>query len=168
MPPARKMLKRTPKDYIMELDMEQCDPTRHPDCTARRNVRLIAHSTNSIWLSLADVPWLVIRLADEVSTGGVPQSATRPLEANSPAVAGVNFTWDVDDSWVAVLLDGPHKGSTLHTKLSNFTEDKWRSVGAIHGYGVSFKDSTYDQRKAAALHFLESHCKAMMVTSETP
>ena len=52
--------------------------------------------------------------------------------------------------------------------MSNFTEDKWRSVDAIHGYNVSFKGSTYDQRKAAALHFLESHCKAMMVKSEKP
>ena len=67
-----------------------------------------------------------------------------------------------------MLLDGPHKGQMIKTKVSNFTEEKWASVDARHGYGVSFKDSTYDQRKAAALHFLESHCKAMMVKCETP
>ena len=49
----KKRLKRTPKGYIVELNLEQGDPTRHPDCTARRNVRLIAQSTNSFWLSLA-------------------------------------------------------------------------------------------------------------------
>ena len=90
------------------------------------------------------------------------------MKANSPAVAGVNFKSDFDDYWEALLLDGPHKGRTIKTKVSNFTQAKWAVADARHGYGVPFNDSTYEQKKTEALHFLEVHCKGLMETSEAP
>ena len=50
--------------------------------------------------------------------------------------------------------------------VSSFTEEKWAAADARHGYGVSFNENTYEEKKAAALHFLREHCKAMMRTSE--
>ena len=69
---------------------------------------------------------------------------------------------------MAVILAGPHKGRTFHTKVSNFTETKWRSVNVTHGYDVSFNDSTYEQRKTAAHDYLERCCKTVMLTDTTP
>ena len=144
---------------FVELDMPQCEPTRHPDSTERRVVRLLGLSTNQVWLPLPDVPWLLTWLADAVSTGGVPTPPTSQLTANCPAVAGVNFKWDFDDSWEAVILTGPETGTKIKASVSAFNEDKWNVVNAIHNYGVTFAASTPDQRKAATLQFLEAHCK---------
>jgi hypothetical protein len=146
---------------FVAVDMPQCEPTRHPDSTERRVVRLLGLSTNQVWLPLPDVPWLLTWLADAVSTGGVPTPPASQLLANSPAVAGVNFKWDFvsEDSWEAVIITGPDKGTKITASVSAFNEDKWNEVDAIHQYGVSFAESTYEQRKAATLHFLEAHCK---------
>jgi len=155
---------RKRKCKVVDVDMPQCTPARHPDCTSRKTVRLLGVSTNQVWLSLPDVPWLLTWLADSVSCGGVPVDPPAPLAANSPAVAGVNFQWDFADSWEAVLLHGPNAGTKIRTCVSNFTEEKWAAMNAIHNYGVPFDRSTYEQRKAATLHYLEDHCKRMAET----
>ena len=151
---------------LVVVSMPQCEPTRYPDSTERRAVRLLGLSTNQVWLQLKDVPWLLTWLADAITTGGVPTTAKPTLTANSTAVAGVNVKWDFVDSWEAVILTGSNAGATITATVSEFNEDKWAHVDAIHKYGVSFANSTYEQRKAATLHFLESYCKRM--TDESP
>jgi hypothetical protein len=167
--PNKKRIKYTlkRKNKVVDVDMPQCEPTRHPDCTSRKTVRLLGMSTNQVWLALPDIPWLLTWLADVLSTGGVPVPAPAPLAANSPAVAGVNFKWDFADSWEAAILTGPNGGTMIRTSVANFTEDKWAAVDAIHKYGVTFASSTYDQRKAATLHYLEAHCKRMADACES-
>ena len=76
----------------------------------------------------------------------------------------MNFKWDFEDTWEAVILAGPNEGTPIKAKVSNFTEDKWATVDAIHKYGASFGDSTYEQRRQATLHYLEAHCKRMVDT----
>ena len=163
-PKTKRRYARKRKGMVMEVDMPQCEPTRHPNCDSRKKVRLLGVSTNQVWLSLSDVPWLLQWLADAVSTSGVPVLHDDALSANSPAVAGVNFKWDFEDSWEAMILTGPKTGTMIRTSVSKFTDDKWALVDRVHKYGVSFADSTYEQKKAATLHYLEHHCKRMFDT----
>ena len=51
--------------------MPQRDPRSQPDCTETRNARLLPLGTNSVWIAVADVPWMLTWLADEVESGGV-------------------------------------------------------------------------------------------------
>ena len=152
---------------LVVANIPQCEPTRHPDSRERRAVRLLGLSTNQVWLPLSDVPRLLTWLADAITTGGVPTTAKPTLTANSSAVAGVNVKWDFADSWEAVILTGPNAGALITASVSEFNEDKWAHVDAIYKYGVSFANSTYEQRKAATLHFLESYCKRMTDDSPT-
>ena len=81
------------KDQITEIDMRELEPTKHPNSEHRRAVKLLALSTNSLWLSTGDLDWLVTWLADEVETGGVPmedavasdEAAVAALERNCQA-----------------------------------------------------------------------------------
>ena len=165
-PKKKRKYLRKRKLKLVVVDMPQCEPTRHPDSQERRSVRLLGLSTNQVWLPLSDVPWLISWLADAISTGGVPTQPKSQLTANSPAVAGVNFKWDFfADSWEAVILTGPSAGATLKAPVSDFNEAKWAQADAIHKYPVSFADSTYEQRKAATLHYLEAYCKRVTDTS---
>ena len=156
---------RKRKGMVVEVDMPQCEPTRHPNCDSRKKVRVLGVSTNQVWLALSDVPLLIQWLVDAVSTSGVPMLHDDVLIANSAAVAGVNFKWDFLDSWQAIILVGPHKGATITASVSNFAEEKWAVVDPVHKYGVSFADSTYAQKRAATLHYLEHHCTRMLESS---
>ena len=156
---------RKRKGMVVEIDMPQCEPSRHPNCDSRKKVRVLGVSTNQVWLALSDVPWLIQWLVDAVSTSGVPMLHDDVLTANSAAVAGVNFKWDFLDSWQAIILVGPHKGATITASVSNFAEEKWAVVDPVHKYGVSFADSTYAQKRTATLHYLEHHCTLMLESS---
>ena len=156
---------RKRKGMVVEVDMPQCEPSRHPNCDSRKKVRVLGVSTNQVWLALSDVPWLIQWLVDSVSTSGVPMLHDAVLTANSPAVAGVNFQWDFEDSWEATILVGPNTGSTIVSSVSDFAEAKWAVVAPVHNYGVSFADSTYAQKKTATLHYLEYHCTRMLESS---
>ena len=156
---------RKRKGMVVEIDMSQCEPSRHPHCDSRKKVRVLGVSTNQVWLALSDVPWLIQWLVDAVSTSGVPMLHDDVLAANSDAVAGVNFKWDFLDSWQAIILVGPRKGATITASVSNFAEEKWAVVDPVHKYGVSFADSTYAQKRAATLHYLEHHCTRLLASS---
>ena len=165
MKPTPKKCKRPRKGLVIEIDMPLCEPSRHPDCASRKTVRVLGFSTNQVWLALADVPWLIQWLVDSVSTSGVPMLHDAVLTANSPAVAGVNFQWDFEDSWEATILVGPNPGSTIVSSVSDFAEAKWAVVAPVHNYGVSFADSTYAQKKTATLHYLEYRCTQLLESS---
>jgi len=60
------------QNQITEIEMRELEPTKHPNSERKRKVKLLAVSTNSLWLSIGDLDWLVTWLADELETGGVP------------------------------------------------------------------------------------------------
>ena len=80
---------------------------------------LLALSTNAMWISKDDYPWLVTWLASEYKTGGVPIDETavadEPTEGNC-AVAGVFIQWDFIDSWEATILQGEQKGKVVRSE----------------------------------------------------
>ena len=52
--------------------MPMKDPSSHPGDTRTREVRLLATSTNALWIADRDLEWLVVCLTDEYLIGGVP------------------------------------------------------------------------------------------------
>ena len=95
---------------------------------------MLASSTTTTRLSLTEVLWLLIGLADATSTGCMPMTKEPVWTANSPLVARFKFKWDFDDLWKAVILDGPYKGELIEAVVSKFTEDMWTMVDAMHAY----------------------------------
>ena len=90
------------KNNITEVVMPEREPTAHPGTQRKRTVRLLAQSTNSLWLASDDIEWLVTWLADEYSTGGAPllnpAVAGGELEDNCD-VPGVHIDWDCSGAW---------------------------------------------------------------------
>ena len=152
------------KDHITEIDMPELEPTKHPDSSRRRTVRLSALSTNSLWVSTRDLDWLVTWLANEVETGGAPmddelasnEAAVAALEQNCRA-PGVHIRWDVDDAWEAVILAGSQEGTRVKSYVEKLTREKWEKASAVHKYATTFDKATRQQRKEATYDFLEQH-----------
>ena len=98
---------------VTRLLRPQRDPGSQPDCTETRKARLLPLGTNSVWIAVADVPWMLTWLADEVESGGVAPLTDEAvqLETNT-SVEGVHIRWSFDGAWVAIMLIGPTKGYT--------------------------------------------------------
>ena len=131
--------------------MPEFEPTSHPDRKERRQVRLLALSTTSVWLCIEDIAWLVKWLSDELRSGGVPLESNDPvgaLECNCEA-EHVHIRWDFGGSWEAIILAGDKKGSKITSSVEKFNEDKWVAVGASLRYGADFANAKPDQKKGA-------------------
>lgn len=163
----RPKRQKVPPRQIVEFDMPMYEPMKHPDSTEKRSIRCLAINYQSVYLSLNDIPWLVTWLYDAVACGAVPLAPVDPLTANCPKVPGARFTWDFADSWEAVILSGPLAGTKIITKLSDFTHEKWAIVDVIYKYGITYAESTDDQKKAAALNFLERHVSITMAAARS-
>ena len=66
------------QNQIQTVKMPEHEPISHPGRTEERMVRLLPLSTNSPWLCIDDIPWLVRWLADELRSGGVSVPNTDP------------------------------------------------------------------------------------------
>ena len=149
------------KNNIVELTMPEHEPTAHPGQEGRtRQVRVLATSTNTLWLLCEDVGWLVTWLADEHQTGGIaplePAVAGEELKGNCLA-PGVHIRWDFEGAWEATFLEGERKGKTVKSRVEKLTPEKWATVDAVHHYGTDFLAATPAQMKQATYHFLELH-----------
>jgi hypothetical protein len=152
------------KTSIISVEMPEQERTRWPTCTKTRNAKLIAQSTNSLWISSDDVEWLIHWLVDEIDTGGVPieDESAVGLEANC-AAPGVHIRWDFNGAWEALASERDSAvaeqgvgGTVLARSLvSKLTLEKWEIVDNIYEYGVDFSAATPNQRKNATFHYLE-------------
>ena len=145
---------------IVTVALPEFEPTTHPDNTKTRTVRVLATSTNTLWLHSDDVGWLVTWLADEHQTGGIaplePAVAGEELKGNCLA-PGVHIRWDFEGAWEATFLEGERKGKTVKSRVEKLTPEKWATVDAVHHYGTDFLAATPAQMKQATYHFLELH-----------
>ncbi len=155
------------KSSIVTVDMPDKERTRWPGCKATRKVKLLAASTNSTWIAIDDIEWLIHWLHDEMSTGGVTleeHDAAGDITANC-AAPGVHIRWDFNGAWEAIILESDPAvagdDASTPTKAESFVEkltpEKWEVVGKIHNYGVAFGEATPKQRKQATFHYLEQH-----------
>ena len=164
------------KSAIISVEMPEQERTRWPACTRTRNVKLLAQSTNSSWISTDDVEWLIHWLVDEIGTGGVPieDESAVGLEANC-AAPGVHIRWDFKGAWEAIALERDSAvaeqgvGDTVLARslVSKLTLEKWEVVDKIHEYGVDFSAATPKQRKDATFHYLEHHMMHVVAEAAT-
>ena len=144
------------KNLITEITMPELEPTAHPGDDTTRVVRLLALSTNSLWISVDDLEWLVRWLADEYKTGGIadPAVAEDKLTPNC-SVPGVHIRWDFAGAWEATILEGPKAGTNSKSFVDKLTLEKWSISDAVHHYATPFKAAVAAQKKQATFHDLE-------------
>ena len=97
---------------IQFVSMPEYEPISHPDRAEEHMVRLLPLSTNSLWLCIDDIPWLVRWLSDELRSGGVPLPKSDPVDAltcNCDA-ENVHIRWDFGGAWEAIILEGAKRG----------------------------------------------------------
>ena len=86
-----------------------------------RNVRLLATSTNSVWISQEDIPWLVCYVTDEVMKGGVVMSEMddKPALDINTSVPHLNVQWDFEsgDLWIAEFGAGDLAGTKVSSSV---------------------------------------------------
>jgi hypothetical protein len=154
-------------EKILVFPMPAVAACAFPSCTLTRDIVLYPKG-NEIWLHDKDLPWLIEYVALEVATGGVPVAVEAPraaVAATNCATPGVHIRWDFQsgEAWEALILEGPHKGRKIFSKISSLSEEKWNAVRAKYAvFETGFAESTPAQRKTAVWHFLEMHCLGLM------
>ena len=159
------------KNRITEVDMPEQESRTHPSCATMRKVRLLAMSTNSLWIAVEDVDWLVTWLAAEVASGGVsvPEVSDpfRDLDANCQA-PGVHMRWDFDGAWEAIVISGTKQGKKVVSYVHALTPDKWTMAAVAAGLKGPLATATPEQRKQATFVFLELHMKRLVEEADEP
>ena len=124
-----------------------------------RTVTLLALSTNSMWLYVEDLSWLVSWLRDELHSGGVPVIMDDPLDAleGNCRAKDVHIRWDFNGAWEAIILAGEQRGSTVKSCVAKLTAEKWIAIGGRQKYGLDFQSATENHLKEATFEFLEQH-----------
>ena len=160
------MLHLEAQKSIVEITMPEHEPS---SCGAgqqskTRIARVLATSTNTLWLHCDDVEWLVRWVANEHKTGGIPTLdpavAGEELKGNC-SVPGVHIRWDFNGAWEATILEGWRKGTVVKSRVDKFTLEKWTAVAAVHRYETDFEAATPAQMKEATYHFLELHMEKL-------
>ena len=156
----QKYVSKRAKDRITTIEMPGRERSRFPGCALMRNVRLLACSTNSLWIAVEDVEWLVTWLEAEHRSGGVtlPEDAVASIEGNS-SVPNVSIRWNFDGAWEATVIAGPKKGLLLKSYVAKLTEEKWLKVADLHKCAVAYENATAAEKKLACYHFLEERMK---------
>ena len=103
--PAKKV-KYMPKragNTVLEVEMPQRPPELGESAVAdTRKVRLMARTTNQLWMAVEDVEWLINYVATEVALGGVPQVKTAAVADSNCEIKDLRVQWDFGtQSWRA-------------------------------------------------------------------
>ena len=165
------------KNLATLVTMPAKEPNKYPNCTETVDVMLMALSTNAMWMRKDDIPWLVEYLADECGPSGSQGVAMLDDGAGDPTDATVvadaedaadtrpyRLEYDFGDVVAAFWVHGPLKGTPpVASSIKEFTLQKWKTVDAIHGYGVTFDEASRDEIVTAVFDFVESHCETMLI-----
>ena len=152
--------------HITPVEMTERPLAIDPNA-APRIVRLMYKSTNSLWLHVDDVPWLVNYMMDELDCGGVPLLEPQATEvavavANS-AVPDLNINWDFHsdtDQYIATFVAGPLQGTVVQSRITNLTAEKWASI--LPPRDVEFELADFDTRRAGLFLYVQQHCAWML------
>ena len=171
--PVKKLRRYTrarKKDSVVKIEMPARERTANPTCEDKYTVSLLGVSTNSMWMAIEDMPWLMSWIADEFETGGVPMIADDAEDALQPNcdAPGIHMRWDFDDAYEAIGVDGMFKGKKTKCVVSKMTIEKWQVVDAIYGYGVTFEAATREQLKDATWQYLEHTLKTRLDAAAQP
>ena len=145
------------QNRVQTVIMPEYEPISHPDRAEEHMVRLLPLSTNSLWLCIEDIPWLVRWVSDELRSGGVPLPRSDPLDAldcNCEA-EHVHIRWDFGGAWEAIILEGANRGHKFKCSVSEFDARKWQAIGGDARYSTDFRRASPEQKKEAGCIALE-------------
>ena len=110
----RKMsyVSKRAKNKIIAVQLPERERSTYPDCNQTRQVHLLAVSTNSLWLAVEDVEWLVLWLADEHRGVALTEDLYGPSDGNC-SVPNVRMRYCFDKAWEAIIIASAHKGQTI-------------------------------------------------------
>ena len=157
------------KKTVTAVEMPAREPTKHPRCEAKRDVRLYPYSTSSLYLSERDLEWFLDWVWDELETGGVTVADPPADLAPNCAAPGVHIQWVFGTPraacWEAIVLEGPRAGQRVKSSPNKMDATKWEVLASSNLTTVSFADASRHDIKNAAWHFLEMHM-ARVVSSD--
>ena len=166
----RRYNRKRAKCKEVKVSMPLSAQCAYPGNKEKRDVSIMADSTNQLWLLKEDVPWLLVFLADECGFGGVAiESEAAVAEANCDAVPGLRVEWDFqsNDAWTATFVEGPLLGQpSIKCRLSGLTEEKWNKMNAIHAYEHDYASASASDRKRVAYDYIAAHCAEMLKKSD--
>jgi hypothetical protein len=148
-------------------------PAANPRSTEQTQIRLLSKTVQGrqCYIAASDLGWLLLYLADEVATGGVPMGDEDTLSPNCN-VPWLYMRLDMAKHahvYIATFTDGPLKGTTIRTSVDDLTEDKWTAcIAASSNWqwsGVSFGEASCEERARATTYFLEAHCARKLLVA---
>ena len=112
--PRKSRAPKRLREQVVKVTMPLHCPCAQPDSETTIEISLLATSTNTLWISLNDIPWLVRYVADEYGLGGIAidkQAETAVAVANC-SVPYLSVRWDFkgEPGWNAIFVDGPQGG----------------------------------------------------------
>ena len=169
---------------VHSLQMPARSRLKYPGDTAVRHVRVASFKRRTLWLDATDLPWLIESILDDLSLGGVPdiadgdkdeaavadggwetavdpatpQAQRRELVSPVKQGNGVGFSvaWNFKGAWVATITrECANKGKVVEMEVKKLTKKKWQSAQSVKQYDYHWEAITQDQRKQAALDFIE-------------
>ena len=171
--PANEVqLARQRKAYFSKRQKQQVVVVKMPlhaldrSSGCERDVRLLATSTNSLWISQEDIPWLVCYVTDEVMKGGVAAEAgdSPALEENT-SVPHLNVRWDWDscDAWMAEFVAGDLAGTKVSSRVrEGLSQAKWDSINGDSRYKITLAKASFKQKKNAVWEYMCAVCQKML------
>ena len=133
-----------------------------------RQVRIMAASTNTIWISKKDIPWLVCFVADEVRKGGVEMDDDDNIELEpNTDIPHLHIQWDFESghTWLAQFVGGNLAGKKLSSSIRAMSQAKWDKLGGAEHFGVTLAAAPFAVKKIAVWEHLCATCKAMVKDS---
>ena len=152
------------------VTMPAKEPNKYPNRRDEVQILVLPKSTNSLWLRLSDVVWLIDYLTDEVGPDGSQGVPVIDSEDEAPAgncdVANVYIEWDFNDTVTATWLAGALKGRKVQTLISEFNQEKWEAMTELHKYGMTLAQANKTEKRNAVWHLLEQHCREQFAKHE--
>ena len=172
--------------FSVKMPILPCEAGEEAAAAGTRCVDVMARGSNSLFIGVFDVEWLITYVAKELELGGValvPPSASSVAGGGDAAPAAVaaggrdfRVQWDFfaameDPGWIAEILKGPLTGKTFKCRLANLDADKWARVAeAVSMPGaepVPLELASFQQKKDGALLYAEAYCARLVQEAET-
>ena len=167
--------------FSVKMPILPCEAGEEAAAAGTRCVDVMARGSNSLFIGVFDVEWLITYVAKELELGGValvPPAGGGDAAPAAVAAGGRDFRvqWDFfaareDPGWIAEILKGPLKGKTFKCRIANLDADKWARVAeAVSRAGaepVPLEKASFQQKKDGALLYAEAYCARLMQEAET-
>ena len=165
-----KKLKYYPKrvcNRVQKIAMPMRPPESASSAVAGHcTVHAMARGTNQLWIAVEDVSWLVNYVAAEVALGGVAEEQDESDAEGNCELPQLRMKYDFAERlWQGDFVDGPLRGKSYTSSVTNMTAEKWATVQAA--VAVEFEKATLQELKEGTRLFLLSHCKTVVAQHDS-